>query len=301
MSSSSSSSNQTYLPVKSNHPLQSLEIEQSIPLEQATDEDGNPIGTIASRPEQWNCLVQLVKCLIRVLKSLQRHPILIASIFACAALISSLFLILAGPCVMNQWHYYQTPLSYAASTSSLNIVLMGDSLVMGSKYPIFFIVATRIQSLLPNFNMKLHDLGQGGNGITAIKARLPLLYALPADAVILLWDSDAYVLGYDESDAHLAALKVTYVSNVTYVVQEIQRNKPGRKQQPLLYPLILLLIIIILSHSLICCLHSHSFLFTHVRCKNWSSRSNFGGRWSLEFPIYPTRTSNQSRTLRFVS
>ena len=169
-----------------------------------------------------------MKCLVRVLKWLQRHPVLVASVLTCAALVSILFLILAGPCVLNQWYYYQSPLSNAyASLSSLNVVLMGDSLVMGSKFPIFYIVATRIQALLPNFNLKLHDLGQGGNGITAIKLRLPSLYALPADAVILLWDSDAWVLGYDESDAHLAALKETYVSNVTYVIQEIQRNKPG--------------------------------------------------------------------------
>ena len=222
------SSNPTYLPVKNSNPLQSREIEQSVPLEQATDEEGYPIETIVSRPEQWNCLVQLVKCLVRVLKSLQRHPIVITSILSCAALISILFLILAGPCVLNQWYYYESPLSNAyASLSSLNVVLMGDSLVMGSKFPIFYIVATRVQALLPNFNLKLHDLGQGGNGITAIKSRLPSLYALPVDAVILLWDSDAWVLGYDESDAHLAALKETYVSNVTYVVQEIQRNKPG--------------------------------------------------------------------------
>lgn len=93
----------------------------------------------------------------------------------------------------------------------------------------FHIVASRVQKLLPNFDVKLHNYGEGGNGITAIKSRLPSVYSTPADAVILLWDSDVYNVGYNEPPDRLDWLRAAYISNVTDVVRQLRRHKPGVK------------------------------------------------------------------------
>jgi hypothetical protein len=174
---------------------------------------------------------EFVRCFGHVTTLVRRYMLFIAVVGGLVTSIAGLFLMLAGPCVLNQLKYYTiTPLSlHAATKSTLNVVLLGDSLVMGSKYPVFDTVAARVRALLPHFHVTLHNLGVGGNGITAIKSRLPSVYATPADAVILLWDSDAYVLGDRETDDRLAQLQRVYESNVTYVVREIQRHKPGVK------------------------------------------------------------------------
>jgi len=174
---------------------------------------------------------EFVRCFGHVTTLVRRYMLFIAVVGGLVTSIAGLFLMLAGPCVLNQLKYYTiTPLSlHAATKSTLNVVLLGDSLVMGSKYPVFDTVAARVSALLPHFHVTLHNLGVGGNGITAIKSRLPSVYATPADAVILLWDSDAYVLGDRETDDRLAQLQRVYESNVTYVVREIQRHKPGVK------------------------------------------------------------------------
>lgn len=186
-------------------------------------------SSLAAAARQKPRVNEFVRCGGHVLNLFRRYPLPIAVVCGLVTSIVGLFLMLAGPCVMNQLAYYTfTPLSlHTASKSPLNVVLLGDSLVMGSKYRVFDTVAARVNALLPNFHVTLHNLGVGGNGITAIKARLPSVYDTPADAVILLWDSDAYVLGDRETEARLAQLQQTYESNVTFVVREIQRHKPG--------------------------------------------------------------------------
>jgi hypothetical protein len=46
--------------------------------------------------------------------------------------------------------------------------------------------------------------------------------ATPADAIIILWDSD--INAYVESKVDIAILKEFFISNVTFVVNSIQKN-----------------------------------------------------------------------------
>jgi hypothetical protein len=61
----------------------------------------------------------------------------------------------------------------------------------------------------------------------------------PADAVILLWDSD--ISDVDERDlspSSISELHTNYIANVTNVITEIQKSKNGVKM-PLAGPILL--------------------------------------------------------------
>ena len=245
------SASSTYNPLSTNNSsstgasrLSSFEIEHADAGDDDEDDDGDGLVRTAavsdstkatfvpssSRPKPWSALVFVTHLLTGLLYIIRRYPLILLALLGLINACLVAFLILAGPCIMNQTYYYHTPLSTASAVlSPINVILLGDSLVMGSHFPMFHIVASRVQQLLPHFDIKMHNLGEGGNGITAIKSRLPSVYAPPADAVILLWDSDAYALGDNETPNRLDWLRSVYISNVTYVVQQIQQHHPGVK------------------------------------------------------------------------
>lgn len=161
----------------------------------------------------------------------RQHPRKIAACFLFCSFLFVFFMVIFGPCVIPTRYTSKTPLTTKAPSnlSSIKVIVLGDSLVMGSAYEIFSMVNARVKTLLPNFDVELLNFGEGGAGILTMRSKLPEIYKTHADAVILLWDSDEYILPEEVSDETLNRLRPMYTSNVTYVVRAIQANKPAVK------------------------------------------------------------------------
>lgn len=157
--------------------------------------------------------------------SLCRQNLAITTIMIFLACSTAVFMIIscAPICTLNPSYSY--PVSNSNFSEPFKLIMFGDSLVTGSRaqnFGIFPQLSSKVSFYLPSYNLNLMNFGHNADGIIALRRRMKRVLATPADAIIILWDSD--INANVESRADIDGLRDFYISNVTYVVKEIQKN-----------------------------------------------------------------------------
>lgn len=146
----------------------------------------------------------------------------------CIVVVITFFLLTCAPtCILGP--SYSTPISIQRSDEQYNVILYGDSLITGNHNQLnnFDLMVRKIKSFLPNHNVNLMNFAKGGQGISSMRSWLNSVLETPADAVILLWDSD--VSANDESEDNISILREAYVTNLEYVMNMLHANKTDSK------------------------------------------------------------------------
>ena len=158
----------------------------------------------------------------------RRHLIITtSSVFLVLSVITFMLLTCAPTCIVDP--YYFTALTKQNYDSPYRVVLLGDSLISGDRkqnFGEFPLMAARIGSFLPHYsNLNFLNFGSEGDTINSIRLRLGSVLSTPADAVILIWDSD--VSQNLENSNNINYIRHNYLSNLTYVITAIQQNNPA--------------------------------------------------------------------------
>ena len=157
----------------------------------------------------------------------RRHPVITVSvIFILLSVLTFMLLTCAATCILDPGYYI--PLSKQNNDLPYRVILYGDSLITGNhkqNFGLFPLLSARISSFLPHYNLDIMNFGHAGDGIDAMRQRLSHVLATPADAVVLLWDSD--VSAINETPDTFQYLRQVYISNLTHIIETIQRNKTG--------------------------------------------------------------------------
>jgi hypothetical protein len=128
----------------------------------------------------WHALIALCK----------RNLAVFVFIISCIIIVIILILLTIAPtCILGPT--YMKPITTTRNTIPFDVILYGDSLITGNHYQefhLFPIMAAKISSFLPNYNLNVLNFGRGGDGIEAMRGRLQSVIDTPADAVVLLWD-----------------------------------------------------------------------------------------------------------------
>ena len=159
----------------------------------------------------------------------RRHPF--ATVFAVIIVLAATTICTMGfgnTCLLDASYY--VPVSKQNIQEPYNVILYGDSLITGNHFQnfgLFPLLTARIQSLMPNYNLNFNNLAHAGDGIIAMRDRLPSVLQSPGDAVIMFWDSD--VSANLETPENIDELRRIYISNVSFVINAIQQNRTGIK------------------------------------------------------------------------
>lgn len=149
----------------------------------------------------------------------------ITSLMIFLAFSVAVFMIISCAPICTLDSTYSYPVSVSNVSEPFKLIMFGDSLVTGSRaqnFGIFPDLASKVSFYLPNFNLNLINFGHNADGIVALRKRMNYVLATPADAIIILWDSD--INANVESKVDIAILREFYISNVTFVVNAIQKN-----------------------------------------------------------------------------
>ena len=165
--------------------------------------------------------------IIRIIQLSKKYWMWMLPFTIITSCIGIFFLLSFGPCnISGMYRVYHTSLGHHHNV--VNVVILGDSLVTGTKYPIFHLISTKIIELLPNYNLNVMDFGQRGDGITAIITKLSSLFTKSIDCVILIFDSDVNS-NLDGTPASMDLIRQNYINNVSFVISKIYIHIPGVK------------------------------------------------------------------------
>lgn len=175
--------------------------------------------------EDWESRVESGPTSQNTVRNLcRKHIKVIAGLFLVFVIVTTFMLVTCAPtCILDP--SFSKPISLRAVDRPFNLALLGDSLVTGNhiqKFGIFPIIASKISAFLPNFKLNTINYGHGGDGITAIHARLEYVMSKPPDGIVILWDSD--VSSIDETPENAAYYRKIYISNVNNLVKDIKQN-----------------------------------------------------------------------------
>lgn len=154
----------------------------------------------------------------------RKHRAITSTVIILSFAVAVFMVISCAPiCTLDSIYSY--PVSVSNVSEPFRLIMFGDSLVTGSRsqnFGIFPQLASKVSFYLPNFNLNLMNFGHNADGIVALRRRIKHVLATPADAIIILWDSD--INADVESKVDVAILREFYISNVTFVVKAIQKN-----------------------------------------------------------------------------
>jgi lysophospholipase L1-like esterase len=169
----------------------------------------------------WIYVIRRCKDFISVCR--QHRAITLITIFLACSVAVFMIISCAQICTLDSTYSY--PVSVSNVSEPFKLIMFGDSLVTGNhaqNFGIFPQLASKVSFYLPNFNLNLMNFGHNADGIVALRRRMKHVLATPADAIIILWDSD--INANVESKVDIAILREFYISNVTFVVNSIQKN-----------------------------------------------------------------------------
>jgi hypothetical protein len=166
--------------------------------------------------------------LTNVLACHKNHPVLFALFYSAILTVAVFFLITCAPTCTLGPSYYR-PLTLEKKATQFNLIMFGDSLITGNhrqKFNIFPIIASKVASFIPHYNLNMINFGEGENRIIELRNRIEPVLSTPSDAILLLWDSD--VSSSDETAENMSYLREVYISNVTYVLDRILQSDSSK-------------------------------------------------------------------------
>lgn len=164
----------------------------------------------------------------KVLTCHKNHPVLFALFYGVFLIVVVFFLITCAPTCTLGPSYYR-PLTLEKKDTQFNLIMFGDSLITGNhrqKFNMFPIIASKVSSFIPHYNLNMINFGEGGNRIIELRNRIEPVLSTPSDAILLLWDSD--VSSSDETSETMSNLREVYISNVTYVLDRILQSDSSK-------------------------------------------------------------------------
>ena len=166
--------------------------------------------------------------LAKVLTCHKNHSVVFALFYGAFLTVIVFFLITCAPTCTLGPSYYR-PLTLEKEAAQFNLIMFGDSLITGNhrqKFNIFPIIASKVASFIPHYNLNMINFGEGGNRIIGLRNRIEPVLSTPSDAILLLWDSD--VSSSDETAENMSYLREVYISNVTYVLDRILQSDSSK-------------------------------------------------------------------------
>jgi hypothetical protein len=164
----------------------------------------------------------------KVLTCHKNYPVVFALFYGAFLTVIVFFLITCAPTCTLGPSYYR-PLTLEKKDTQFNLIMFGDSLITGNhrqKFNIFPIIASKVASFIPHYNLNMINFGEGGNRIIDLRNRIEPVLSTPSDAILLLWDSD--VSSSDETAENMSYLREVYISNVTYVLDRILQSDSSK-------------------------------------------------------------------------